>query len=109
MAAVTTDVPVMVEKKESHHEMSISDIKDKFKKDFSDEINDANTYCDMGTAAEMEGQHDLADGLYEMAHDEYTHAYFIHANLLDWGCEIPEKERMMWQELKERFDRKFCE
>lgn len=91
----------------SHHEIKISDIKEDFKEDFSDEIQDANKYCDMAMAAEMEGHEHLAKGLYEMAHDEYTHASFIHDNLIDWGCEISEKDMMMWHELKERIRRKF--
>ena len=53
------------------------------------------------------GHTKLASGLYEMAHDEYTHAHFIHDNLVDWGCEIPEKEALKWHELKERIHRKF--
>lgn len=89
------------------HEYSMKDIKDAFKNDFCDEINDSNKYCDMAHAAEMEGHMDLARGLYAMAHDEYTHAKFIHNNLIDWGCEIPEKEMMKWHELKERIHRKF--
>lgn len=96
-----------MEKPVSHHEMTMSDIKEDFKKDFPDEIHDSNKYCDMAKAAEMEGHVELAKGLYAMAHDEYTHAKFIHDNLIDWGCEIPEKEMMEWHELKERISRKF--
>lgn len=40
------------------------------------------------------GHAELAKGLYAMAHDEYTHAHFIHDNLVDWGCEISEKEML---------------
>lgn len=89
------------------HEMSMHDVKETFKKDFMNEIHDTNKYCDMAHVAEMEGIHDFARGLYAMAHDEYTHADFIHDHLVDWGCEIPEKEMMKWHELKERIHRKF--
>ena len=89
------------------HEMSMMDIKNTFKEDFCDEINDCNKYCDMAMAAEREGNEHLEKGLYAMAHDEYTHAKFIHDMLVDWGCEIPEKEMMKWHELKERVHRKF--
>lgn len=82
-------------------------IKNDFKEDFLDEIEDCNKYCDMAMAAEKMGHTELAHGLYEMAHDEYTHAHFIHDNLVDWGCEIPEKEMLKWHELKERIHRKF--
>lgn len=92
---------------EEHHEMTMADIKATFKEDFCDEIRDANKYCDMAHTAEMEGHEYLARGLYEMAHDEYTHAKFIHNMLIDWGYEIPEKEMMKWHELQERIHRKF--
>lgn len=91
----------------THHEITMHDIKESFKEDFPDEIHDANKYCDMASAAEMEGHEHLAKGLYEMAHDEYTHASFIHDTLIDLGCEISEKDMMMWHELKERIHRKF--
>lgn len=53
------------------------------------------------------GHAKLAKGLYEMAHDEYTHAHFIHDNLVDWGYGISEKEMLKWHGLKERIHRKF--
>lgn len=95
--------------KKSHedHPITLEAIKNDFKEDFLDEIEDSNKYCDMAMAAEEMGHTKLAKGLYEMAHDEYTHAYFIHNNLVDWGCEISEKEMMKWHELKERIRRKF--
>lgn len=89
------------------HPITLETIKNDFKEDFLDEIEDSNKYCDMAMAAEEMGYAKLAKGLYEMAHDEYTHAHFIHDNLVDWGCEIPEKEMLKWHELKERIHRKF--
>lgn len=90
-----------------HHEMTMKDIKEKFKDDFPDEIHDSNKYLNMAIAAESEDKNTLAKGLYEVAYDEYTHAKFIHDNLVDWGCEISEKETMKWHELEERIHRKF--
>lgn len=107
MATMETAVNVNLEDKKSHHEMNMGDIKEAFKEDFPDEIHDSNKYCDMAMAAEMTGHNELARGLYEIAHDEYTHAKFIHDHLIDWGCEIPEKEMVEWNELKERIYRKF--
>lgn len=98
------------EKKTHHNDMgmmSLTDIKDTFKKDFMDEIEDSNKYCNMAHTAEQAGHEELARGLYEMSYEEYTHAKFIHSNLVDWGCEISEKEMMKWHELKERISRKF--
>lgn len=89
------------------HEMTMADIKEAFKEDFCDEINDSNKYCDMANVAEMAGHEELARGLHEMSYDEYTHAKFIHDNLIDWGCSIPEEEMVKWHELKERIHRKF--
>lgn len=89
------------------HDYTMTDIKKAFKEDFCDEMDDSNKYCDMAHAAEMEGHEDLAKGLYLMSYDEYTHAKFIHDNLVDWGYEFPEKESMKWHELKERIHRKF--
>lgn len=94
-----------------HHmetgEITKEHIKEAFKEDFPDEMHDSNKYFDMAMAAEEMGHHDLAKGLYAMAHDEYTHAKFIHDNLVDWGCTIPEKEALHWHELKERVHRNF--
>lgn len=105
--ALADTTNVNVDTKKSHHEMDMGDIKNAFKKDFPDEVHDSCKYCDMAMAAEMMGHMELEKGLYAMAHDEYTHAKFIHDNLIDWGCEIPEKEMMEWHELKERIHRKF--
>lgn len=107
MALTETTMMNDTETKKMHHEISMTDIKDSFKEDFIDEVHDSNKYCDMAMAAEMAGHENLARGLYEMAHDEYTHAKFIHDNLVDWGCEISEKEMTEWHELKERIHRKF--
>ncbi len=94
-------------KSNEDHPITLETIKNDFKEDFLDEIEDSNKYCDMAMAAEEMGHTKLASGLYEMAHDEYTHAHFIHDNLVDWGCEISEKEMLKWHELKERIHRKF--
>lgn len=103
-----TEMNMVGAPKTSHDEhITMDTIKDAFKEDFLDEIEDSNKYCDMAMAAEEMGHMTLAKGLYEMAHDEYTHAHFIHDNLVDWGCEISEKEMMKWHELKERIHRKF--
>lgn len=104
---MTTSMPMAEKRTSSHHEIKMEDIKTTFKEDFADEIHDANKYCDMAKAAEMMGHMDLARGLYAMSHDEYTHAEFIHDCLVDWGCEISEKELMEWHELKERVHRSF--
>lgn len=104
MALATMEVEM---KAVTHHEMDMEHIKESFKEDFPDEMNDCNMYCDMAMAAENKGHYELAKGLYAMAHDEYTHAKFIHDNLVDWGCAISETEMMEWHELKERIHRKF--
>ena len=105
-----TDMNMSAEPTKKAHEdhpITLEMIKNDFKEDFLDEIEDCNKYCDMAMAAEEMGHTELARGLYEMVHDEYTHAHFIHDNLVDWGYEIPEKEMLKWHELKERIHRKF--
>ncbi len=92
---------------QSRSELTMGDIKSNFKKDFLDEIEDCNKYLDMAMVAENAGSSELTHGLYAVAWDEYTHARFIHDWLVDWGCEISEKEAMKWHELKERVQRKF--
>ena len=112
MAGITNPevkVGAMVEDhtKMEHDIKTMEGIKDTFKDDFMDEVHDSNKYLKMAHTAEVMGHEELAEGLYEMAHDEYTHAKFIHLNLVDWGCDIPEKEMMKWHELEEHIARKF--
>ena len=102
-----TSMPMEEKRTSSHHEIRMEDIKASFKEDFSEEIHDANRYCDMAMAAKMMGHTHIARGLYAMARDEYSHAKFIHDCLVDWGCEISEKELMEWHELIERASRSF--
>lgn len=87
--------------------MTIEDVKNKFKNDFPDEIEDANAYFDMAKLMEHEGQTSVAHGLYEMAKDEYTHAEFIRKYLIDTGIYIPSEQISMFDELEERICRKF--
>lgn len=108
MALTDTNMGVEPTKKTNEDRpITLETIKNNFKEDFLDEIEDSNKYCNMAMAAEEMGNTKLASGLYEMAHDEYTHAHFIHDNLVDWGCEISEKEALKWHELEERIRRKF--
>ena len=87
--------------------MTIEDVNSKFKNDFPDEIEDANTYFDMAKLMEHEGQTSVAHGLYEMAKDEYTHAEFIRKYLIDNGLYIPTDQTNMFDALEERILRKF--
>lgn len=94
-------------RKEKEHEDELTCIKNAFKEDFEDEIDDCNKYCDMATRASQNGYEELAQGLSMIAWDEYTHARFIHEHLADWGCVISETETTKWEMLKERIYRKF--
>ncbi len=82
-------------------------IQEEFQNDFLDEIEDCNKYLDMAKDAENLKHDQLVQGLYAIAWDEYTHARFIHAYLVDWGFTIPDNELLKWHELRERVDRKF--
>lgn len=81
--------------------MKLEDIKSAFKKDFPEEMTDCNNYLDMAMAAQ-EIDPELSHGLYLIAHDEFTHAKFIHHCLNTWGYDVPEAEATKWHELKER-------
>ena len=86
----------------------------KFKEDFKDEINDSNTYLnmakslakketpDMSSYSEMEEHKDMIKGLYLMAHDEFTHARFIHHCLVDAGVTIHDDDDSAYRDLKKR-------
>lgn len=74
---------------------------------FGEEIADANKYCDMGMASEELGWEYLAEGFYEMARDEYTHASFIEDSLTKYHIAIPEDHKKKFEELEERMEKKF--
>lgn len=97
----------MKEHHKEEKEMTFEKLKKIFKEDFCDEIKDSNKYMDMAMFAEQMGNEKLAKGLMEMSHDEYTHAKFIHYNLVNWGCEIPSDSLMKWHDLKERIEHMF--
>lgn len=82
-------------------------IKSTFKEDFSDEIDDCNKYIDLSKKAKEHGRNDLANDLSLIAWDEYTHAKCLHMWLVEWGCDINEKDLIKWHELKDRVERFF--
>ena len=92
---------------ETSDSYNMEDIKKTFEKDFCDEIEDCNKYHKMAQAAKALGKEELAEGLMDVAYDEYTHAKFIHMMLSEWSCEIPEKSLMKWHALKERAEHIF--
>ena len=53
------------------------------------------------------GSDDLADGLFEMAYDEYTHAQFIHETITEQGITVPETITKKWTELDEKMEAEF--
>lgn len=67
------------------------------------ELNDVLRYCDMSKEAEEKGLYEIAAGLYEIAREEFTHAYFlkIHLKHLGEGSEELSPEIMkLWREVK---------
>lgn len=74
---------------------------------FGEEIEDAGKYCDLGVAAEALGWDYSAEGFYEMARDEYTHAMFLEDALTKYNVPIPEDHKKKFHELEERMERKF--
>lgn len=74
---------------------------------FLEEIEDSEKYAQMGECAKKMGSDDLADGLFEMAYDEYTHAQFIHETITEQGITVPETIAKKWTELDEKMEAEF--
>lgn len=66
---------------------------------FPEEMQSARKYLQMAKEADAAGEEDLAEGLMEMAHDEYTHAQFMYSEMCEEGHEICEAHKKMWEEL----------
>lgn len=75
--------------------------------DFPDEINDANKYLDFARMAKKHGDEEIAEGLIEIAKDEYTHAHFIREILIDEGLEMKPGVNEAFEMLKKRVERIF--
>lgn len=73
----------------------------------SEEIADAEKYCAMSECMESMGFHDTADGMDEMAYDEYTHAMFIHQTLQEEGVTIPDDLEKKFQALQDKMEDEF--
>lgn len=74
---------------------------------FLEEIESSEKYIQMGECAKKMGSDDLADGLFEMAYDEYTHAQFIHETITEQGITVPETITKKWTELDEKMEAEF--
>lgn len=89
---------------ESHKEhklMTMEDVAECLKKDFSEEIADSKKYLCMAKIADNADVHHDSHYLLEMAKDEYTHAYFIHDFMERHNMCIPEEQEEVFHELKE--------
>lgn len=87
--------------------MAIEELTKAMLKDFGEEIDDANKYCDMAKAAEELGWDRTAEGFYEMARDEYTHAAFLEDVMEKYHVPIPEEHHKKFHELEERMEETF--
>ena len=88
--------------------MTKMDIINKLRSEFPEEVEDSKNYFMMAQAAENMGHYDVAEGLYEIAKDEYTHARFIKHFLKNTGEPIPEAECEKYHEIKKMIAGKFC-
>lgn len=70
----------------------------------SEEIADAEKYMAMSECMEKMEYHDTADGMSEMALDEFTHAQFIHDTLEEEGVTIPDDLEKKYNDLSEKMD-----
>lgn len=67
------------------------------------ELNDVLRYCDMSKEAEEKGLYEIADGLSEIAKEEFTHAYFLKMHLKHLGEDSEELNpeiMKLWREVK---------
>jgi ferritin len=87
--------------------MTLDEIISHFNKELPDEINGAKSYLKMAKSAEEMQHHTLARGLYEMAHDEYTHAKFIREILIDNEVQIPSDIQTTYTEVEEHMCKLF--
>lgn len=87
--------------------MTMQEIVHKLHENFSDEIADANEYLNMAESAERMEHHEMAEGLAEIAKEEYTHAKFIHYVMKENGIMADTEDMKDWEELEARFRRMF--
>lgn len=75
---------------------------------FAGEVHGADGYLNMAEAAERMGKYELAEGLYEMAKDEYSHADFIADTMKEHGVAASKEEWEAFEALTERIKPLFC-
>lgn len=87
--------------------MSMEELIEKMEKSFKKELCDVMRYCKMAECAEAEGLKELADGLYEMCYEEYTHATFLKTSLKRFGRD-PEKTdsdvAKLWHKVSQKYE-----
>lgn len=84
---------------------TIEDVKECLRKDFADEVMDANKYLQMAEMVEAAGE----DSYYfvEMAKDEYTHAKFICEYLEMNSVHIPGDQKRCFEKLEAEISKYF--
>lgn len=82
--------------------MTMEDVSEELKKDFTEEIADSKKYLCMSKIAENANCEETCCYLLEMAKDEYTHAYFIHDFMCEHDMHIPEEDKREFEKLKEK-------
>lgn len=87
--------------------MERKEIAQQLHQDFMEEMHDCNKYLDMAKEAESSNDPELMQGLYMMAHDEFTHAKFMRMCVVEEGLPISEEDAHKWKELEERVHRIF--
>ena len=101
--AMPNATPVMMK------QMTYDEINAELLKQLPEEIEDSNHYFMLAKAAsctchecEMHNSKELADGLFEISMDEYTHAKFIHNHLMKSCITIPDDIEHKYQALHNR-------
>lgn len=67
-----------------------------------DEMKGATEYLDKMAEMKAAGMHDLAEGFYEMAEDEYSHAKYLIGEIMKSGGHLSPDHITAWDALEKR-------
>lgn len=83
-----------------------NDMIEMFKENLPGEIDDTEKYLDLAKSLTNEDV-DIIRGIYEMAKDEFSHAYFIRKCLMIKGIVIPVETEQKFKSLEMRVEKVF--
>lgn len=78
------------------------DWKKKLVEEYEDEIEGAEKYLDLAKEAEEAECYITANAIELIAHEEFSHAKFLHGRLEEWGM-LPREKEEAWEKLERKF------